>query len=232
MAYYIDAYYMALGTTRRHRTVIKRTGKGINNKTDYDHGVDQNNSQTLRAIVKRTPVSRLSKTEWGLSQVSVPPGKVWKADSSSFTDGQYVFNYNDNPAGGGQRVYIMNEATVWVKHPELKAADEEGRIIQLPNKDRVFDTTYDMDSHGSVVVARILGSTLGTCAKCTVVWMGYLDNEAPPVSEAEEELNQLQLILDDVRGGKWEGKATLSMTSTDDDMTPKDSLVKQRKRPN
>lgn len=74
-------------------------------------------------LSKRVPISLKSTDEWALSQNSLPAGMVWKSpESGSFQDGggpgkdMFLYNYNDDPDGEGQTVYMLDETTIWLWH--------------------------------------------------------------------------------------------------------------------
>ncbi|ERS99608.1 hypothetical protein HMPREF1624_02968 [Sporothrix schenckii ATCC 58251] len=160
-------------------------------------------------LARRAPTSVLDASDWALSQLSTIPGKTWKQRASGSVgfdaDGspRYKFNYDNDPAGAGQTVYLVAENVVWLWHPEFHDALAAGRIHQLRNRVYITDDRRpDLDSrHGSSVAARINGARLGVCKMCTVVWVGWAPNDYPRMT-ADGLIEQLQTVITDVRRNK------------------------------
>lgn len=84
----------------------------------------------------------------------------------------------------------------------------------MPN--RYYNPDDKNDYHGSVAVARVNGATLGVCKKCTTVWMGLpmtTDGKNDRYKFTYEDVqDQLQMIIDEVKQKKLNGKAVISWT--------------------
>lgn len=188
-------------------------------------------------LARRAPTSETSDTEWALSQLSNIPGKTWPTvaggSKESYTNGdwEYKYNYNNDPAGAGQVVYLLNEIVVWTWHPEFQQALAAGRIRQLPG--RAYDPDELDDSHGSCVASRIMGEKLGVCKMCTLVWVGYptfLYRRTEGVVEqvtTDMLLEQLTATINDVQANNLQGKAVLNLSGGARDRTVPNAIVRQ-----
>ncbi|KAM0254537.1 hypothetical protein ACHAQJ_006697 [Trichoderma viride] len=167
-------------------------------------------------LEKRAPKTRATDF-WPGSQVSLPPGKKWKAtDSDSYdssnTEAPYKFHWDNNPTQE-QFVYVSAEAGLWTEHvdnieylrPPVEFGPEDG-AVDPPN----FD-------HGSRVSAMIMGEKLGVCEKCKIVMITTnrpiklleLDEERYP---REKGLQNLLAALEHIKKNRREGRATINMS--------------------
>lgn len=198
---------------------------------------------TISGLAKRAPKTDSSPVDWAMSVVSTPPGLRWGDPSSGSVtetglDGKYRFlhHYNNNPAGLGQTVYIMTERVIWTGHPEFTAPQAEGRIETVRN--RFYDTDMSKSGtdrkHGSGVASKIIGSKMGLCPKCTIVWLGLPQTKDGKLDEAriataEDLVWQLDQIILHVRRNRRQGKAVVSWSSTVDYSIELAAVYKLRK---
>lgn len=116
-AYYYEQYYLDHPVSDNDPDLEP----GISLPNDENVDPDTEDPTDGSILRKRAPTTRRSDY-WELSQVSVPPGQVWKtSQSGSYGDALgmlpgFKYRYDDDPAGAGQTIYAMNEEIIWTDH--------------------------------------------------------------------------------------------------------------------
>ncbi|TQV99224.1 LysM domain-containing protein [Cordyceps javanica] len=119
---------------------------------------------------------------WPPALMSLPPGLQWRTGNSVTRQGFKVFYnyYYDDSAGSGATVYTPGDGGVWQNHPEFASIQDQLSVFP-----RNCDYGYSggdnarFSSHGSQVAAVVIGTQLGICKKCKLVY----SNQKPPVPD-------------------------------------------------